>query len=163
MTYMTNGEVCKFINKIPNNQKYLADRCVCEGYGQSCGGYLISSTNKKTKTGTSSQKEHFLSYYGAEKILNKSPSYHYLRCPQLLLFIAEVAGISKNRIKKAYEILKKYENDKGLRGTSEKNGNYIWRERVFKEFKKQLQIFELVKIIRKENNWQEVQIKAKKL
>ena len=160
---MTNGEVCKFIKKIPKNKGYLADRCVCEGYGQSSGGYLISSSNKITKTDTPSQKEHFLSYYGGEKMLDKLPSYHYLRCPQLLLFIAEVAGVSQKRLEKAYEILKKYENDNGLRGSTEKNGNYIWKESVFKELKTQLQIFSLVKIIREENNWEAVQIKAKKL
>lgn len=160
---MKNGEVCKFIKKSQKNKEYLADKCVREGYGQSSGGYLISSSNKKIKTDTPSQKEHFLSYYGVKGKPDKFPSYNYLRCPQLLLFIAEVAGVSQNRLEQACEILKKYENDKGLRYTTEKNGNYIWKEHEFKELKKQLQISQLVKIIREENNWKKVQIRAKEL
>ena len=159
---MINAQVCDFLKSIPNEGKYIANMCVVEGYGQSSGGYLNASANKPLSYAPS-QKEHFLNYYGSKRCLNKPPSYHYLRCPQLLLFVAEVAGVSQNRLEKAYEILKKHENDKGLRGTSEKNGNYIWKESVFKEFKEELQISRLVKIIREVNNWEEVRIRAKEL
>ena len=159
---MINVQVCDFLKSIPNEGKYIADICVIEGYGQSSGGYLNASANKPLSYAPS-QKEHFLNYYGRKSMLKKLPSYHYLRCPQLLLFIAEVAGVSQNRLKRAYEILKKYENDKGLRGTTEKNGNYIWKESVFKDFKEQLQISQLVKMIREEDNWEKVQIRAKEL
>ena len=162
---MINVQVGDFLKSIPNERKYIADICVIEGYGQSSGGYLNASANKSLSYAPS-QKEHFLNYYGSKSMLSKLPSYHYLRCPQLLLFIAEVAevaGVSQNRLERAYEILKKHENDKGLRGITEKNGNYIWKEPVFKKFKEQLQISQLVKIIREENNWEKVQIRAKEL
>lgn len=160
---MTNNEVSKYIETIKNNKNllrnYLSEICVTEGYGQSCGGYL----KKKSKLTQSSQEplsqaEHFLNYYKNKQNI----SYSYLRCPQLLLFIAEFSGLSNKRLISAYDILKKYEDEKNLKGT-EKNGNYIYRKQAFKDFKTELCISDLVKIIKTSKDWNDVISKTKNL
>lgn len=157
---MNNRAVCEAIRKL-GKEEYIADTCVKAGYGQNCGGYL-KVTSKKETAARPSEKEHFLSYYGREKIAEKNPTYQYLRCPQLLLFIAEAAGVSKENLKKAYCILKAYEGEKGIKDT-EKSGNYMWGKEAFGAFKLQLQISEVVKIIKNSNDWDEVVKEVKKL
>jgi len=162
---MNNRTVCEAIRKLEKKEKekeYLADTCVKEGYGQNCGGYLGPVSKKDNKAAGPSEKEHFLSYYGREEIAEKNPTYQYLRCPQLLLFIAEVAGVSKENLEKAYCILKAYE-DKDEVKEKEKNGNYIWGQKEFTAFKVQLQISNVVKIIKAANNWDEVVKEVKQL
>lgn len=157
---MNNRAVCEAIRKL-EKEEYIADTCVSAGYGQNCGGYL-EVTSKKETASRPSEKEHFLSYYGREEIAEKNPTYQYLRCPQLLLFIAEVAGVSKEKLEKAYCILKDYE-DKNKVKEKEKSGNYIWREDEFRAFKLQLQISDVVKIIKVSKDWDEVVKEVKKL
>ena len=89
---MNNRKVCEYISKI-SEREYLADLCVKQGYGQSCGGYLTSYSKDNSILTRPSEKRHFLNYYGNEKNAERNPTYYYLRCPQLLLFIAEIAGI----------------------------------------------------------------------
>ena len=108
---MNNREVCEYVKgldaqKNDMGKEYIAEKCVSEGYGQTCGGYL-----KGKNINAFSQKEHFLSYYGSEKKKDKLPSYSYLRCPQLLLFIAEIAGMPKEKLEEAYNIIIKYFQD----------------------------------------------------
>ena len=158
---MNNRTVCEAISKLKEKQ-YIADKCVKEGYGQNCGGYLGSGLKKASKVAGPSEKEHFLSYYGREEIAEKNPTYQYLRCPQLLLFIAEAAGVSKENLEKAYCILKEYEKANHLEGT-EKSGNYMWGKEAFGEFKRQLQISNVVKIIKAANSWDEVVKEVEKL
>lgn len=148
---MNNEKVCDYVRTIDPHQISIGDLCVKQGYGQSCGGYLI--TCKRGKLEEPSQKEHFLNYYGnkAEKL----PTYNYLRCPQLLLFIAEIAGVSSKRLEDAYKILRDYEDKKDLRN-KEKNANYIWGKPDFREFKTKIHINALVRIIRDAYNWDEV-------
>jgi hypothetical protein len=126
---MNNGEVCDYVRRTidPHKNKYIADSCVKEGYGQSCGGYL-KDCNKKYI----SQKEHFLNYYDDKA--EKPPTYSYLRCPQLLLFIA---GVSRKSLEKAYETVKNYEDANKLKD-DEKNGNYMWGKQAFREFKSKI-------------------------
>ena len=104
---MNNREVCEYIKTIDllqnHKERYFSEICVEEGCGQTCGGYLTSGK-------TLSQKDHFLQYYGREDMAEKMPSYTYLRCPQLLLFIAEAAGVSREKIESAYNELKQYED-----------------------------------------------------
>ena len=88
---MNNREVCECVKTIDlHKERYFSEICVEEGYGQTWGGYLTSGK-------TLSQKDHFLQYYGREDMAEKMPSYTYLRCPQLLLFIAEAAGVSREK------------------------------------------------------------------
>ena len=158
---MNNRTVCEAISKLKEKQ-YIADKCVKEGYGQNCGGYLGSGSKKDSKVAGQSEKEHFLSYYGREEIAEKNPTYQYLRCPQLLLFIAEAAGVSEENLKKAYCLLKDYENKKGIKD-KEKNGSYMWRGPELGEIKRQLQISNVVKIIRASRDWAGVVKEVKKL
>ncbi|MGB4661872.1 MAG: hypothetical protein WBI07_22045, partial [Mobilitalea sp.] len=104
---MNNGKVCEYVRTIEphkNNigEEYISDLCVKQGYGQSYGGYLKTCKNDDIKLAEPSQKEHFLNYYGdkAEKL----PTYYYLRCPQLLLFISEIAGVSSKSLDDAYKV-----------------------------------------------------------
>lgn len=153
---MKNRDVCDYVKTIdPQKDNYIADFCVKEGYGQSCGGYL-KDCNKKYM----SQKEHFLNYYGDKT--EALPTYDSLRCPQLLLFIAEIAGVSKESLEKAYEIVKNYEDDNKLKDT-EKDGNYMWGKPAFRKFKSKIHISAIVKIIIEADNWDVVRERTMKL
>ncbi|MEG0156986.1 MAG: hypothetical protein RR661_04980 [Anaerovoracaceae bacterium] len=154
---MYNREVCEYVNNIDPQKKFIADLCVEEGYGQSCGGYLTSYKRDDKKSVKPSQKEHFLNYYGDKG--EKMPTYNYLRCPQLLLFVAEVCGLPRKELEVAYEIVKKYEKDKNLKD-EDKNGNYMWGKPEFQEFKVQLNIGYLVKIIKSSPNMVELMKKV---
>lgn len=162
---MNNREVCEYVRKLDSDKncegkEYFADLCVKQGYGQSCGGYLISYSEENLQKPT--QKKHFLDYYSHEDRIDNKPSYYYLRCPQLLLFIAEIAGVPKKTLTDAFNIVKDYENENDLRN-KEKNGNYMWGSEHYRDFKKKLHIGSLVRLIRQSENWDEVIEKVKKL
>ncbi len=149
---MNNREVCEYIQTITpynNGEKFIADTCVDKGYGQTCGGYITSNSKAMT------QQEHFLYYYGSERKAECKPSYQYLRCPQLLLYVAEIAGIPQKKLKNAYEIIKNYETDNKIHNTN-KHGNYLWGKSEFKAFKIELRITAIVRIIKDAKSWDEV-------
>ena len=152
---VTNGEICKIIEQLDEVEDLFSEKCVKEGYGQNCGGYL-----EQNKEENISQKQHFLLYYNDAKKDNKLPTYGYLRCPQLLLYIAEIAGISSECVEAAYNTLKTYEDKNNLRDTN-KNGDYMWGTKEFKIFKQKLCIGQLVKIMEAAETWTDVQNKAK--
>lgn len=157
---MNIGDVCKIVKELKEEKyKYIADECVREGYGQTCGGYL---SLKNTKPTFITQKEHFLSYYDNSDRKSKKPTFHYLRCPQLLLFIAEFSGVPQ--IEEAYDLLKEYEKNNRLYKTN-KSGNYLWgrKDKFLSEFKRKLGIYSLVKIIDEANSWDEVKKQTNKL
>lgn len=110
-----------------------------------------------------SQKEHFLFYYGGEDKLEKKPTYNYLRCPQLLLFIAEATGVSREKLEGAYKILQEYEDTNRLKYSKEKNGNYLWGKQILRDFKAQLCIHTVVNIIKNSKSWNEVKEKTREL
>lgn len=155
---MNNQEICAYVRGIdPNDcEKYISDDCVDLGFGQSCGGYLT------VKSGIL-QRDHFLFYYGKKEKSDKAPTYAYLRCPQLLLFIAEFSGVSRQKVNDACEMLKKYEEENHLRYSEEKNGNYIWGKQILRDLKKQLCISEVVRIMKESESMDEVKEKTKKL
>lgn len=162
---MNNGKVCEYVRTIEPHknsieEEYVSDLCVKQGYGQSCGGYLKTCKKDEIKLSEPSQKEHFLNYYGdkAEQL----PTYYYLRCPQLLLFIAEIAGVSSKSLEDAYEIVRDYENANKLRN-KDKNANYMWGKQAFRDFKSQIHISDVVRIIRNAENWDEVRERTMKL
>lgn len=162
---MNNGKVCEYVRTIEphkNNigKEYISDLCVKQGYGQSCGGYLKACKRDDIKLAEISQKVHFLNYYSdkAEKL----PTYGYLRCPQLLLFIAEIAGVSRKNLENAYKIVRDYENDNELKNKL-KNGNYMWGKQAFRDFKLQIHINNVVRIIKDAENWDEVRERTLKL
>lgn len=154
---MNNGEICRYVRALDYDRKrYVCELCVDEGYGQTCGGYLESNATIST------QKEHFLGYYGGGDKVERAPSYHFLRCPQLLLFIAEIAGVSRKRVEDAYEKLKKYEEEEGKKNT-DKNGNYIWGKQILRDIKEQLCISAVVKILKESTSWDEVEAQTREL
>lgn len=162
---MNNKEVCEYVRTLDPHinsikEEYISDLCVKEGYGQSCGGYLMSCKKDRTILEEISQKDHFLNYYSDKG--NKFLTYHYLRCPQLLLFIAEIAGVLSEDLKNAYRIVKVYENANQLRN-KDKNGNYMWGTESFRDFKSKIHINEVVKIIKDAENWDAVRDETKKL
>nr|WP_308743435.1 hypothetical protein [uncultured Anaerocolumna sp.] len=164
---MNNREVCEYVNTLEphnnnNGEEYISDLCVKQGYGQSCGGYLKTCKKDDIKLAEPSQKQHFLNYYGDKCMAEKLPTYYYLRCPQLLLFIAEIAGVSRENLKNAYTIVKEYENANKIRN-KEKNANYMWRKQAFRDFKLKIHISEVVRIIRTAENWEEVRNRTEKL
>ncbi len=147
---INNKEVCEYVNNIK------CKRFICnlgKGYGQSCGGYY----NKDRKE---SEIEHFIFYYKNKE--KKFPSYNRLRCPQLMLFIAEIAGVSKERLDEAKKKVIEYEDENHLKGKKDKNGNYIYRsDDNFKQLKEIICINEVNNIIRDANCWDEVREKVK--
>lgn len=165
---MTNREVCMYIStlnphKNDNNEDYIADRCVIEGYGQTTGGYLDDLEHIDFKQAEPSQKKHFLDYYSQEIRINKAPSYNRLFCPQLMLFIAEVAGVSRSALVEALEIVKEYENRHKLR-YGEKNAVYLFVDRdTFNAFKEKIHIFKVNQAIRNSKDWNEVCEKVRTL
>lgn len=164
---MNNREVCEYVRKLDVNKncegkEYISDLCVKQGYGQTCGGYLKAYSIDDLKQEIPSQKEHFLSYYSHKNRIDNMPTYDRLRCPQLLLFIAEIAGISKEILIDAFNIVKNYEEENNIKNKM-KDGNYMCRSKQYGDFKKKLHISSLVNIIRKSENWDEVIEKVKKL
>ncbi len=159
---MNIGDVCKIVKELKDEgHKYIADECVRKGYGQTCGGYL---SLKNTKPTFITQKAHFLSYYDNLDMQSNRPTFHFLRCPQLLLFIAEFSGVPESKIKDAYKLLKEYEKNNGLYKTN-KSGNYLWdrNDGFLSKFKGKLGIYSLAKTIDKASNWDEVKEQIKGL
>ena len=74
------------------------------------------------------------------------PTYPWLKCPQLLMYIAEVAGLDSKRLDDAYEFLEKVEKERNLKGT-EKSAKYLKSEEL-KDYKKLLCISTINKIIK---------------
>lgn len=83
-------------------------------------------------------------------------------CSQLLLFIAEIAGVPSKSLEADYKTLRDYEDENNLKD-KEKNGDYIRGNDAFIEFKLKIHISDLVKIIKNAENWDEVREKAMKL
>ena len=135
---------------------------VRNGYGQSRGGYLLIGQKNRCTFNGLSQKDHFLSYYENPARVDKLPTYSYLRCPQLLLYIAELVGVPEKTINDACQIIMEYEQRNELR-CSEKNGNYIWGKAEFAKFKTTLRIGVISKIIQNESNFCDIQEKVLQL
>lgn len=78
-----------------------------------------------------------------------------------MLFIAEIAGVSKERLDEAKKKVIEYEDENRLKGKKDKNGNYIYRSDNFKQLKEIICINEVNNIIRDANCWDEVREKVK--
>lgn len=157
---MKNSQVIEYIQKNvdphvnQNGDEYIADRCVKEGFGQNCNGYL-----QKSKDVTEiSQKEHFINFYSFRK--EQSPSYAAIWCPQLMLFVAEIAGLSRDKLEDAYEYLKEFEQKasfcKQKKEATYMKGAEFEGKSVIKEFRRKLHIYEINTIIRQSQDWEEV-------
>ncbi|MBR5683384.1 MAG: hypothetical protein IKW96_08965 [Ruminococcus sp.] len=160
---MNNKDICDYISKLPEHKTdkdYYAEEFVKNGLGQTTGGYLGNVEPDEIPKIGITQKKHFQGYYG--NIPDKKPTYNYLRCPQLILFIAEAFGVPPSTLKATYDLIEKYEKDKNLIKTR-KHGNYLWGEQVFRDFKSTLKIGEVNRIIRNNNNIEDIKEKVKEL
>lgn len=156
-------KICKVLDEVrrqhehenANGEMYVCDILVNAGYGQTTGGY-----RERQVCDRPSQKTHFLKYYGNKG--EKNPAFYYLRCPELLLFICELAGVPRDTLEVAAKVISDYEDEYELLNTA-KSGNYVWGKQVFRDFKKELKLTSVVRIIRTESEWIDVRSKITKL
>lgn len=162
---MTNGEVCEVIKKYNFTErasnigkKYLGDKLSELGYGQNSGGYLIGCEDKVMLV---CQEKHFLNFY-----LKKSedlPTYHRLHCPQLMLWVAEIAGLRNEYLMSAFNYIIAFEEREGIKNTS-KGGSYLNDYNgVISEFRSILRISKINNIICNSQSWEEVLLNVKEL
>jgi len=163
---MKNSEVCSAIKKLKVDRNFFSEQCTNAGYGQNTGGWYRKGNKKVDENGNPlTQQNHFISYYDKENKDGKKKekiTYGYLRCPQLLLFIAESAGLREQYLQTAYEFIRNYEDELKIRN-NEKNGNYMWGTWEFKRIKCILCMRQIVDIIKKSSTWEEVQKQVKEL
>lgn len=160
---MNNQEVCIYFEKNVKEhvnregKEYVADELVKAGYGQTCGGYfeVVDTMEINRASAEPSQKFHFINYYGQKERNKKNPSYASLHCPQLMLWISEVAGVSSDKLLVAKKIIVEYEEKNKLCGVLNKSGSYLPKE-VETKFKKSLEMYKINRIIQKADNWDEV-------
>ncbi len=167
---MNNEEFWTVVDYFKSNNKgeeLRSDQIVKHGLGQTIGGYFDEAQhphwhneqNKKiwetetyydTQSAKPSQYFHFYEYYVENRLQSgkdkKLPTYPWLKCPQLLMYIAEVAGLDSKRLDDAYEFLEKVEKERNLKGT-EKSAKYLKSEEL-KDYKKLLCISTINKIIK---------------
>lgn len=119
---MNNKEFWNSIEKYDmhrnrNDDELFCDMMVKDGFGQTVGGYFEVAEYPKYKrkikidrsNAEPSQAFHFFEYYIDDKkmIVQKKPSYNSLKCPQLIMYIAEMAGLNRQILLKCLEFIKK--------------------------------------------------------
>ena len=140
-------------------EELLCDQLVKNGLGQTIGGYFIEAKRPEwmiaidsTRAGPS-HNIHFYQYYVQNRFDPnkgaKRPSYSNLNCPQLIMYISEVAGLNRDLVKAAYSYLEKYERENNLVGKS-KGADYL-PAYVLQTFKKLLCIDQITSAIKKAN------------
>lgn len=149
---MTKKEINEYLSANANESNYKADKLTREGYGQTIGAYHNNA--KKIGMSNPTQKWHFtVSYFEYMGDVDSNPTYYSLKCPELLIWIAEVVGLSEKIIDRAIVLLKNYECDNGLVG-KEKGTNCF--KPIIGELKKILHITEINKILCDSVSWSEV-------
>ena len=143
---------------------------VKEGLGQTVGGYFEVAEYPKynkiidTTRAEPSQAFHFFEFYIDDGKCNRSdkkPSYNQLKCPQLIMYIAEMAGLDRKILLECLEYVREIEKNKNHFG-SEKPGNYLEKIKVdnggnsLMEFKKKIHISEIQSIISAANSYDEI-------
>lgn len=125
---MTNQEfwVCikNYEHSNSSGDELICDIMVKIGLGQTVGGYYDEARcpewniDIKRESADPSQNFHFLEYYIKNRYTpnkrNCAPSYNQLKCPQLLMYIAEVAGLPKEQLMDAYNFLESYEENNNI-------------------------------------------------
>lgn len=122
---MTNQELYDYIqdNIEPHLEigDYIADEYVKAGYGQVRGGYFDEAYQNDVvilkKAAEPSQKWHLIDSYYALK--QKSSNFNMdtkanlgrIMCPQLMLWIAEIAGLDKELVINAKKLAMDYEDE----------------------------------------------------
>lgn len=172
---MNNIEFWNSINKYnehcnPNGGELVCDQMVKEGLGQTVGGYFEVANYPKYKRSIDkeiaepSQAFHFFEYYIDDNKNNRSnnkPSYACLKCPQLIMYIAEMAGLKREILLECLDFIRKIEEDANLVGT-EKGGAYLEIMKSnnngnrLSELKEKIHISDIQNIISDEKDYKEI-------
>lgn len=152
-------------HKKPDGNELKCDKLVKEGFGQTKNGYFETACGKSynkqviREKAEPSQQFHFFSYY-IDTETNRSkenPSYARLKCPQLIMYIAEMVGLDAEIVDKAFNFLKDFEEKRGLKET-EKGATYL--ENIegnpSEVFKLILHISDIQKIITESSSYEEI-------
>lgn len=117
------------IKNIPDhleNDEYIADEYVKAGYGQIKGGYFDVAYKNDVlilkKEAEPSQKWHLIFSYYNGKIENNfnmqsEANLYRIMCPQLMLWIAEIAGLNKDVLKSAKVAAINYEKNNNTKNS----------------------------------------------
>lgn len=157
-------------HKNTKNEELLCDALVKEGLGQTIGGYFEVAEYPKYRKETNremakpSQSFHFFEYYIDDEKNNRSekmPSYSKLKCPQLIMYIAEMAGLSREILEECRSFLRELEQKASLVGTK-KGGGYLENVRYndssncLTELIKRIHMKEIEGIIKESSTYDEI-------
>lgn len=163
---MTNQQVYEYISGLSEHKMdcdYFADQYVKDGYGQVKGGYFAIA--KKTDGVVISQEEaepnqkwHMIDSYYKGKIENgfdmQTPAtLGRIMCPQLMLWIAEIAGLKEPYLEKAISEAIDYEDNHKTKDS----------RKIKTVLKGPLHWDEITQIIRFAEDWKEVKNKVSQL
>lgn len=172
---MNNKDFWNSIKKYGGHRNRSDDELVCdmmvkEGLGQTVGGYFEAAEDPKYKRiidkskAEPSQAFHFFEYYIDDENNNRSdkkPSYNSLKCPQLIMYIAEMAGLDRQILLECLEFIKKIEENARL-VDAKKEGNYLEKiklnncDNCLKEYRTMIHIREIQNIISKETSYEKI-------
>ena len=157
---MTKKQINEHLLKNATEVEYKADKLTKEGYGQTIGGYHETARKKGIrKEEPLSQKWHFtVSYYEYMKNIDTKPTYSQLKCPELLIWIAEVTGLKDSLIDEAIALVKDFE-DKNHSVGQKKGADYF--APIIGELKKTLHIQEINRVLGDALNWEEASAKVR--
>jgi hypothetical protein len=96
---MTFGEIIEFY-KGKKKHYCISDSFVKSGYQQKKGGYIDYAKKTYSKEVEPSQKWHFIEAYASKKDRDDKFYYGRLKCPELLLWMAEAAGVDIEKLSK---------------------------------------------------------------
>ena len=156
---MTNQQVYEYISGLSEHKEdcdYFADQYVKDGYGQVKGGYFAIA--KKTdgvvilqEEAEPSQKWHMIDSYYKGKIesgfdMQTPASLGRIMCPQLMLWIAEIAGLDRDILVRAKLAAIDFEKKQNTKNSRE----------IKNALKEPLHWAEITQIIKLAKDWEEV-------
>ena len=165
---MTSQEIYNYIKENIEDHlpvgDYIADEYVKAGYGQVRGGYFEVAYKKDVvilkKTADPSQKWHLLNSYYDEKMKDNTfnmqapAKLNRLMCPQLMMWIAEIAGLDRNILQNAMNAAINFEKMYDIKD-SRKIKKLVLNEALHWE--------EITNIIQLADSWKEVMERVKRI
>ncbi len=140
-----------------NGEEYLADLYVKNGFGQIRGGYFDYAYEHDEKickkNAEPSQKWHLLESYIQYKLgknlisKNENAKLHRIMCPQLMIWISEIAGLNKDLLKSAITNAIKYETNNKTKDS---------RKIKYAVLNQNLHWEKICNIIKTKNTWEEI-------
>ncbi len=156
---MTKKEVNEYLKQFAEERDYKADKFTEEGYGQTIGAYHEEA--KKCGIIKPTQKWHFTeSYFNYISNIDNKPTYYQLHCPELMIWIAEVAGLNGSMIDETIIFIKKYEDERNMKC---KNKDGIFFAPIEPVIKDMLRMSDINHIISESGCWEDVVNKVSKL